>query len=274
MAAYRLYFLDAKNAIQARQEFVAESDAQARTISGALWQACADCCPDYELWEAKRCVGRGNGEGQTISAPMPKDGNASLQTRVLELEELLLGSHWRIAQSERLLAATDTLRRDLDRDGTATLPYRDLTHYICAATGSKMMSLQLAVGKRLELRGSRGFGRLFDEYFAVVVPTGHCACGVAYESARQIVVPDIGASPIFAGQEALDVLRGQGVASCISTPLLGRHGRIVGMFSIHRDRVWHPLDGELVQLRQLAIDISAALADPLGAIAQGMRTAP
>lgn len=125
---------------------------------------------------------------------------------------------------------------------------------------------------RLILRGSRGFGRVFDEFFAVVA-TGHCACGVAFENGRQIIVPAIASSPIFAGQESLDVLRAQGVASCVSTPLVGRNGRLAGMFSIHRDAVWSPLDGELAQLRHIANNIAAAIADPLSAQARCIRAA-
>ena len=272
MAAYRLYFLDAKGAIQARQDFAAESDIQARTISGAVYQACAECYQDYELWQARRCLGRGNGNSHTVFAQMPEDSEARVQTRVLELEELLLNSHWRVARSEHLLATTDTLRRSLDGNGTATLTHWEMLRYICAETGAAMMSLQLAEGTRLTLRGSRGFDRFFDEYFAVV-ENGHCACGVAFQNARQIVVPAIDSSPIYAGRESLDVLRAHGVASCVSTPFRGSDGSVAGMFSILRDAVWHPADGELAQLRHIANDITLAMADPLSVEARRLRAA-
>jgi GAF domain-containing protein len=145
-----------------------------------------------------------------------------------------------------------------------------VVRYVVGKTGAKMMSLQLAEGMRLMLRGSRGFTRRFDEFFSVVT-TGHCACGVAFENGREIVVPAIDASPIFARQKALDVLRAEGVASCVSTPLLGSNGRIAGMLSLDRDRVWSPLEGELAQLRHMASNIAAALADPLGAEARRLR---
>lgn len=272
MPAYRIYFLDTKGRIQARQDFAAESDAQARTISGAVYQACAECYQDYELWQATRCLVRGDGRSRLIPAQMPEDSDISLQTRVLELEELLLNSHWRVARSEALLAAAETLRRRFDGHGTATLTHSEIVRYICGKTGAAMMSLQLAEGTRLRLRGSRGVDRFFDEYFAVVV-TGHCACGVALKDARQIVVPAIESSPIYAGQEALDVLRAQGVVSCVSTPFLGSNGGVAGMFSILRDFVWNPLDGELAQLQHIANDISAAIADPLSAEALRLRAA-
>ena len=269
MAAYRLYFLDAGNAIRTRQDFTAEADGEAKAIAGLLWRACGDCYHGYELWQAARRLA--SEDGIPGAAPEVERIGLDLQRRLLALQETLLGSHWRAAESVRLRAATETLRRSLDQNGSAAVGHQDLARYICGKTGAKMMSLQLAEGMRLMLRASRGFGRVFDEFFAVVV-TGHCACGVAFENARQIVVPAIDASPIFAGQESLGVLRGQGVASCVSTPLLGSNGRIAGMFSIHRDRVWSPLEGELAQLRHIAKDIAAALADPLGTEAQLIRT--
>lgn len=132
------------------------------------------------------------------------------------------------------------------------------------------MSLQLAEGMRLMLRGSRGFDRSFDEYFAVV-GNSDCACGSAFKKARQIVVPAIASSPIYAGRRSLAVLRAQGVAACVSTPFFGSDGKIAGMFSILRDAIWNPADGELAQLREIGKDIAAALADPLSAQARHMR---
>jgi GAF domain-containing protein len=259
MTAYRLYFLDAHGAIQARQEFPAENDAQAKLVSDSLWRACDECYPDYELWQEARCLGRGKGSDTIAAAPLPRDDDAVLQARVLELGERLLDSHWRVAQSQQLLAAVEALRRGVGGTVPAPISHQDVVRYVVGKTGAKMMSLQLAEGMRLMLRGSRGFTRLFDEFFSVV------------KNGREIVVPAIDASPIFARQKALDVLRAEGVASCVSTPLLGSNGRIAGMLSLHRDRVWSPLEGELAQLRHMASNIAAALADPLGAEACRLR---
>jgi hypothetical protein len=45
------------------------------------------------------------------------------------------------------------------------------------------------------------------------------------------------------------------------------------MFSILRDAVWHPADGELAQLQHIANDITLAMADPLSAEARRLRAA-
>lgn len=272
MAAFRLYFLGFKDAIQARQDFTADNDNDAKTIAKLLWRACIDCYQGYELWQTTRRLACENNEDMPVAPPAIEHLAPPLQERVLELQEELLGSHWRAAQSMALLTATTALRRSLHGDDTATLLYRDVTHYICATTGSTMMSLQMADGAQLRLCGSRGFDRLFDEYFAIVDGTD-CACGAALKNASQTVVPAIDSSPIYAGRQSLDVLRAQGAASCVSTPLLGGDGRITGMFSILRPDIWNPADGELARLRHIARQITAAMANPLCAGAQRRRAA-
>lgn len=270
MGAYRLYLLDAKGAIQARQDFVTDSDTEAMTTGSLLWRSCADCYPGYELWEGPRRLAREHNDDAPVSPP-PIDGIAPhLQERLLTLQEILLGSHWRAAQSVALIAATEALRLSLDGHRTAALTHQDMMRYIGAATGSLMMSLQMTEGALLRLRGSRGFDGSFDEYFAVV-DCGDCACGAAFTNRRQTIVPAINSSPIYAGQRSLDVLRAQGVASCVSTPVLGGDGRVTGMFSILRRYIWHPADGELAQLQHIATDIAAAMADPFSAAAQRVR---
>jgi hypothetical protein len=272
MTAYRLYFLDAKGGIHARQDFVADGDPEALTLGRLLWQACADCYQGYELWEGARRLAREETSERVAPAPPSAERIAPhLQERLLALQEILLGSHWRAAKSAALLIATQNLRRSLAANSAATLTYQDMMRYIGAATGSSMMSLQIAEGTGLRLRGSHGFDRLFD-YFAVV-ERDDCACGAAFTNRRQTVVPAIGSSPIYAGQQSLVVLRERGVASCVSTPFLGRDGSVTGMFSILRRDIWHPADGELAQLQHIANDISTAMADPLSAVAQRLRSA-
>ncbi len=270
MTVYRLYFLDAKGAIQARQDFTADSDSDATTIGALLWQACADCYQGYELWQTTRRLAR-ESDSTAPAPPAIERIGSHLQKSVLDLQEMLLDSHWRAARSEGLLAATEKLRRRLAGDAAA-VTHLDMLRYINAATGTDMMSLQLVEGKCLMLRGSRGFDRFFDEYFATV-QSGDCACGAAFKSARQMVVPAIETSPIFAGHESLEVLRARGVVACVSTPFLGGDGHVAGMFSIHRPAVWNPADGELEQLQHIAHHITAAMTDPLSVEARLMREA-
>jgi hypothetical protein len=270
MTAYRLYFLDAKGAIQARQDFAASSDTEAKTIGVLLWQACADCYYGYELWQTTRRLAR---ESDDTAAPPPAIERIGkyMQKRVLDLQEMLITSQWHAAKSKGLLAATETLRRHLVGDIPA-ITHRDMMRYICGITGTGMMSLQLVEGTSLKLRGSHGFDAFFDDYFATV-ERDDCACGVAMKNASQTVVPTIEASPIYAGHETLDVLRTRGAVSCVSTPFLGSDGSIAGMFSLLRPTVWNPAEGELKQLEHIARHITAAITDPLSVEARLMREA-
>lgn len=270
MAGYRLYFIDGKGSFQARQDFTAESDADAVTISSLLWQACSDCYRGYELWDRGRCVA----QPQSGVAPMPlprlEDIPPSILERVLDLQEALQRELWRPERSANLAASTARLRQALSVRPRGIRP-EEIVRYIGAATGTAMLSFQLVENDRLKLRGTRGVAKWFDDYFDVV-DGEDCACGAAFRQARQIVVPDIGASAVFAGRQSLEVLRISDIAACVSTPVvLAEDGAMQGMFSILKRAVWHPADGELDQLESLARDIGAALADPFSAQARTIR---
>jgi len=118
MAAYRIYFLGFKDAIQARQDFTAENDTDAKMIGGLLWRACADCYQGYELWQTTRRLAYESDVDMLVAPPAVEHLATPLQERLLELQEALLASHWRAAQSMALLTATKTLRRSLN-GGTA-----------------------------------------------------------------------------------------------------------------------------------------------------------
>ena len=188
MGAYRLYFLDRKGAIEAHQDFIADSDTEAKTTGSMLWRSCADCFQGYELWEGQRRLAREGGNHTPVSPP-PIDGIAPhLQKRLLALQEILLGSHWRAVQSVALIASTEALRRSIGGSNTAAITHHDMLRYIGATTGSGMVSLQMVHGSELRLSGSRGFDRFFDEYFAVV-DCDDCACGAAFTNRCQTIVP-------------------------------------------------------------------------------------
>lgn len=138
MAAYRLYFLGFNDAIEARQDFTAENDNDAKLIGALLWRACADCYQGYELWQTTRRLAR-ESAGETLASPPAVEQLAPpLRERLLELQEELLASHWRAAQSVALLTATKALRRSLNGNGLAAVTYEDVVRYICGKTGTKM----------------------------------------------------------------------------------------------------------------------------------------
>lgn len=112
MTEYRLYFLDEKGAIEAREDFVAADDDAALVVSDVVCRGCSDLCIAYELWQGMRLVMRVDRPGANLAVPM--DGQASAAQEIaLKVEENLQVSRWRIAQSLKLIEETERLRKRL-----------------------------------------------------------------------------------------------------------------------------------------------------------------
>jgi GAF domain-containing protein len=261
VADYRLYFLDGKGAITARHDVRAEADDEAMEFAAAVFNACSDRTAGYEVWSGTQRILQSL---TTNSAARIDRLRGARQERAIELKAAL---------SDTLRAAAPRRR---PANAIAAAPARDpitpeqILLFIRAATGTEMMSLQFVEDEKLKLRGTHGFGQRFIEFFDIVADEG-CCCGTALKEMRQLVVPSIESSSIFAGQESLEELRVAGVGACASTPWRAADGTVLGMFSIHKRRLWTPDSGELDQLKSLAQQISTALADPLSAAAQKIR---
>lgn len=116
MAEYRLFFLGSDGAIEARQDFVAPDDGVAQQIMTVLAEASSDVHHGVMLWQGTRRIFEKHeqetpecGTAQTVTAATLA---SEVQERVLDCEETLLHSHWRLAKSKMLLAATAELRRE------------------------------------------------------------------------------------------------------------------------------------------------------------------
>jgi GAF domain-containing protein len=59
------------------------------------------------------------------------------------------------------------------------------------------------------------------------------ACGTAMQNGERVIVEDVANDPIFKGTPACEVMLKAGVLAVQSTPLRGRSGQPLGMFSIH-----------------------------------------
>lgn len=264
MAEFRLYFLDGKGSITARHDFHAETDDEALEFAAVVFNACSDRTAGYEIWSGKQRLIQGLA---TNSAARLDALRRIPQERATALEATLSDALRTGAQSRRLAKSVPAAPRNAHDPVTP----EQILRYILAATGTEMMSLQFVEEEKLKLRGTHGFGRRFIEFFDVVADE-RCACGAALKEMRQLVVPSVENSSIFAGQESLEELRLAGVNACASTPFLRpADGTVLGMFSIHKRRLWTPDSGELDQLKSLARQISTALADPLSAAAQKIR---
>lgn len=118
MSDYRIFFLRADGSIDARHDFRAPDDVAALQIMAVIGEASADEHHGLMLWAGTRrlfethetpAADGGGSRFRGLSDVLAED----TQRRVLENEEALLDSHWRLAKSRRLLEATDNFRREL-----------------------------------------------------------------------------------------------------------------------------------------------------------------
>ena len=244
MPSYRIFFLTAEGRVDGGEAFEAANDDEAMTIYSALADACSDIPGGFMLWRGARRLSK-------TETPRSQPGFAvarldtAARRRVLDLGETIRQGRWRVSRSARLQQATRSLRDQAD-------PFDKWADFARAAANAEMATLQLLEGDELRLVGSCGFDWPFLDFFKVVRQDEACACGKVFEQGRQIVVPDIHESMIFAGQESLEVLESAGVRSVIATPLLAIDGRMVGVVSTHKSRAWSQVENESGELRQLA----------------------
>jgi hypothetical protein len=115
MLGYRLYFTNEKGSIEARIEFLAEEDREALTLAAFIFDACSDCYCGYEVWQERRQVLGGRTHSATKLPLTVGQLNARMQVHLLDIEEGLQRSRWRVAESRRLLESIDALKAALVR---------------------------------------------------------------------------------------------------------------------------------------------------------------
>lgn len=115
LSSYRVYFRTSGGAIAGREEFEADGDWSALMIASALFEACADICTCFELWNGARRVDKDPPRRQ------PDATLAEFQRRaeetVIKCEMAMRDSEWTIAKSKRLLDRINKLTEE--RGGSA-----------------------------------------------------------------------------------------------------------------------------------------------------------
>jgi len=116
MTEYRLFFLGSDGAIEARHDFTASDDRAAQQVMTVLAEATADSHHGVMLWQGVRRIFEKHDHAQpefgTTEVATVKVLAPDAQQVVIECEETLLGSHWRLAKSKMLLAATNDMRQE------------------------------------------------------------------------------------------------------------------------------------------------------------------
>ena len=108
----------------------------------------------------------------------------------------------------------------------------------------------------LVIRVQHGFHQPFLDFFSFVRGSADAACGAAVSDGTRVIVEDVATDDRFAGRPAGVILLNEDVHAVLSTPLVSRSGRVLGVVSTHFNRPTRPGPRELrfmdVLVRQAA----------------------
>jgi PAS domain S-box-containing protein len=120
-----------------------------------------------------------------------------------------------------------------------------------AILGAELGTLQLIEDDALRIVAHHGHQQPFLDFFANA-RTRESVCGEVMKLGERVVVADVEFSPVFAGSPSLPVLRAAGVRAVQSTPLLSRHGTVLGILTTQWETPHVPAEDDLWRLDLLA----------------------
>lgn len=103
----------------------------------------------------------------------------------------------------------------------------------------------------LRIAAQRGFPQWYVDFWNEVT-AGNGSCGTALASGKRVIISDVEQSNIFVGTRGLEMQRRAGVRAVISTPVVSRNGKPLGMFSTHFKTAYQPDEHTLKLLDLLA----------------------
>src|SRR5215467_1570542 len=104
----------------------------------------------------------------------------------------------------------------------------------------------------LQLLAEKGFNPGAAAHWEWVRPDTASPCGMALSAGCRVIWPDIETCEALPRRADRDALRQAGIRACLSTPLVTRSGRLLGMISTHWRRPHRPTERELQPLDVLA----------------------
>lgn len=104
----------------------------------------------------------------------------------------------------------------------------------------------------LKLLGHQGFSPEAAKFWAWVRADSKCTCGVAISRRQRVIAADIENEEFMAGTADQEQLLKAGIRAAQTTPLLSRHGELVGMITTHWKQPHAPTERDLRLLDILA----------------------
>jgi PAS domain S-box-containing protein len=149
----------------------------------------------------------------------------------------------------------------LIREDNINALYQQILDAAIALMRSDMGSVQMLDpdSNELKLLAWRGFAPASAEFWSVVRVDSDSTCGAALDSGERSIVPDIETCDFMTGTEDFDSYRLSGIRAVQSTPLISRHGRLVGMISTHWREPHQPSARRLRLLDVLARQVADLL---------------
>lgn len=163
-----------------------------------------------------------------------------------QAEEALQASRKLLARELEDAKQLQRISSVLVEDGNGEGLYEVILDASMAILGADCGSLQLLEpdGGKLRLLVSRNFHPESAAFWKEVSVTNGTSCGSALQCGERMIVPDVQHSKII-GQNDLEQYIKSGIMAVQSTPLVTRHGKIIGMVSTHWCEVHTPDEREL-----------------------------
>jgi PAS domain S-box-containing protein len=142
----------------------------------------------------------------------------------------------------------------LIREGSNGALYHHVLDAAVDLMSADMGSIQAFHRERGELRllAEKGFNSGSAAHWEWVRPDTASPCGMALSAGCRVMWPDIETCEALPRRADRDALRRAGIRACLSTPLIARSGRLLGMISTHWRRPHRPSERELQPLDVLA----------------------
>src|SRR5262245_60416528 len=142
----------------------------------------------------------------------------------------------------------------LIREGTNGALYHHVLDAAIDLMSADMGSMQVFHPERGELRllAENGFNPGSAAHWEWVRPDTASPCGMALSAGCRVIWPDIETCEALPRRADRDALHLAGIRACLSTPLIARSGRLLGMISTHWRRPHRPAERELQPLDVLA----------------------